>query len=211
MPAAVREIAASRGGGAARLRLLCPRNTSLPLPAAAAAAAAAKGVVAIQFVKADGTPVTVSAPVGDNLLEVAHANNIDIEGTRAACAPRCRVAVARAACEPPSNPNTSAGACGGEAACSTCHVILEKKVFDRLPRATAEEEDMLDLATGLTKTSRLGCQARVPGGVTVGGCIPRRHTPPARPPQPRAQVVVTTDLAGMVVTLPKEVSNMQNK
>lgn len=45
--------------------------------------------------------------------------------------------------------------------------------------------------------------------VLVSAQLHRSHA--TRPPQPCAQVVVTTDLAGMVVTLPKEVSNMQNK
>jgi radical SAM/Cys-rich protein len=53
------------------------------------------------------------------------------------------------------------GACGGELACSTCHLIFEKDVYDTLPPKTDEEEDMLDLAFGLTETSRLGCQIKV--------------------------------------------------
>ena len=53
------------------------------------------------------------------------------------------------------------GACGGELACSTCHVILPQEVFDGLPEPDEEEEDMLDLALGLTDTSRLGCQVCV--------------------------------------------------
>lgn len=83
----------------------------------------------VTFVKPTGERVTVRAPLGDSMLEVAHANGIDIEG-----------------------------ACGGETACSTCHVILDKAYFDKLPPASEEEEDMLDLAAGLTPTSRLGCQ-----------------------------------------------------
>lgn len=54
-----------------------------------------------------------------------------------------------------------AGACGGELACSTCHVLLPQEYFDRLGGAAAlseEEEDMLDLAWGVTDRSRLGCQ-----------------------------------------------------
>ena len=53
---------------------------------------------------------------------------------------------------------TFLGACGGVCACSTCHVILEGKVYNNLPEPSEEEEDMLDLAFGLTSTSRLGCQ-----------------------------------------------------
>ena len=48
-------------------------------------------------------------------------------------------------------------------ACSTCHIILEKSFFDKLPEPSEEEEDMLDLAWGLTHTSRLGCQIIIDG------------------------------------------------
>lgn len=61
------------------------------------------------------------------------------------------------ALSPPASP---AGACGGETACSTCHIIVDPAFFSKLPKATDSEEDMLDLAAGLTKTSRLGCQVR---------------------------------------------------
>ena len=50
------------------------------------------------------------------------------------------------------------GACEGSLACSTCHLIIEKEFFEKLPEPSDEEEDMLDLAWGLTHTSRLGCQ-----------------------------------------------------
>jgi ferredoxin len=50
------------------------------------------------------------------------------------------------------------GACGGSMACATCHVIVDPAFFEKLPPASAEEEDMLDLAESLAATSRLGCQ-----------------------------------------------------
>jgi ferredoxin len=53
------------------------------------------------------------------------------------------------------------GACEGVAACSTCHVILEENIYDDLPEPSEEEEDMLDMAFGLTTTSRLGCQVEI--------------------------------------------------
>lgn len=53
------------------------------------------------------------------------------------------------------------GACEGACACSTCHVILDKPIFDKLDPPSVEEEDMLDLAFGLTPTSRLGCQVKL--------------------------------------------------
>ncbi len=69
------------------------------------------------------------AEIGQSVLEVAHANDIDIEG-----------------------------ACEGSMACSTCHVIVEPADFNRLPLPSGDEDDLLDLAYGLTATSRLGCQ-----------------------------------------------------
>ena len=83
----------------------------------------------ITFIERNGNPKTVEAPIGLSLLEVAHQNDVEIEG-----------------------------ACEGSLACSTCHVIVEPEWFDVLPDAKPDEEDMLDLAFGLTKTSRLGCQ-----------------------------------------------------
>lgn len=63
------------------------------------------------------------------------------------------------------------GACGGSCACSTCHVIVtEDKFYDRMPEPDDDENDMLDLAFGLTETSRLGCQVKMTkeiDGVTV--------------------------------------------
>ena len=52
-------------------------------------------------------------------------------------------------------------ACGGELACSTCHVVLDEALYDKLPEKSEEEDDMLDLAMGLTKTSRLSCQLEI--------------------------------------------------
>ena len=51
--------------------------------------------------------------------------------------------------------------CGGACACSTCHVIVDNEWFSKLGEASEEEEDMLDLAFGLTHTSRLGCQIKM--------------------------------------------------
>ena len=79
--------------------------------------------VRVTFVDAKGVEMDVEACVGDNILVAAHKNNIDLEG-----------------------------ACECSIACSTCHVILEDEVFDELPEPSEEEEDMLDLAYGLTPT-----------------------------------------------------------
>ncbi len=81
------------------------------------------------FVEKNGTEREVDAPLGLSVLEIAHQNKIDIEG-----------------------------ACEGSLACSTCHVIVDPDWYTKLTRATEDEEDMLDLAFGLTATSRLGCQ-----------------------------------------------------
>lgn len=84
------------------------------------------------FIDADGNRKEVDAPVGLSVLEIAHKNDLDLEG-----------------------------ACEGSLACSTCHVIVDDKWFNKLDDATEEEEDMLDLAFGLTHTSRLGCQIKM--------------------------------------------------
>jgi 2Fe-2S ferredoxin len=81
------------------------------------------------FIERDGTRREVEAPLGLSVLEVAHKYGVDIEG-----------------------------ACEGSLACSTCHVIVDPSWFGKLARPTEDEEDMLDLAFGLQKTSRLGCQ-----------------------------------------------------
>lgn len=77
----------------------------------------------------DEVEKVVEALVGLSILEVAHENNIDLEG-----------------------------ACEGSLACATCHVILEEEIYNKLDEPEEAEEDMLDLAFGLTHTSRLGCQ-----------------------------------------------------
>ncbi len=81
------------------------------------------------FIERDGKPREVEAPLGLSVLEIAHKHGVDIEG-----------------------------ACEGSLACSTCHVIVEPSWFPKLEKPTEDEEDMLDLAFGLEKTSRLGCQ-----------------------------------------------------
>ncbi len=83
----------------------------------------------ITFVMPDGEEKTFDAPEGISVLEVAHKNDIPLEG-----------------------------ACEGSLACSTCHVIVDETYYNKLDDASEDEEDMLDLAFGLTHTSRLGCQ-----------------------------------------------------
>ena len=85
--------------------------------------------VTVIFVKPDGAETHVTGEPGTTLLELAQSVGIDIEG-----------------------------ACEGNMACSTCHLIVEEKFFDLLPDASEDEEEMLDLASGLKRTSRLGCQ-----------------------------------------------------
>ena len=81
------------------------------------------------FIERDGTHREVEAPLGVSVLQVARRHDIDIEG-----------------------------ACEGSLACSTCHVIVDPDWYDLLNEASVDEDDMLDLAFNLTKTSRLGCQ-----------------------------------------------------
>jgi ferredoxin len=87
-------------------------------------------MIRIRFISADGSHETmVQAKAGDRLLDIAQAHGQPLEGT-----------------------------CEGAMACSTCHVIVDAADFGRLPRASEDEEDMLDLAFDLQETSRLGCQ-----------------------------------------------------
>ncbi|XP_044113620.1 adrenodoxin, mitochondrial [Neovison vison] len=87
--------------------------------------------ITVHFVNRDGETLTAKGKVGDSLLDVVIENNLDIDGF---------------------------GACEGTLACSTCHLIFEEHIFEKLETVTDEENDMLDLAYGLTDRSRLGCQ-----------------------------------------------------
>jgi 2Fe-2S ferredoxin len=106
----------------------------------------------IVFIQRDGSRREVEAPIGLSVLEIAHRNDIDIEG-----------------------------ACEGSLACSTCHIIVDPEWVELLKDATEDEEDMLDLAFGLTQTSRLGCQ-----------------------------IIITEELDGLTVRLPAATRNMMN-
>jgi len=87
-------------------------------------------VTLVRFVSADGSQVReVEAPAGERLLDLAQANGQPLEGT-----------------------------CEGQMACSTCHVIIAPQDIAKLPPPVEEEEDMLDLAAHVTRTSRLACQ-----------------------------------------------------
>jgi ferredoxin len=88
--------------------------------------------VSVTFIRLDGTKLPAKGKEGENLLDIIIDQEIDIDGF---------------------------GACEGTLACSTCHLIFKQTDFDKIPdEATDEELDMLDLAYGLTDTSRLGCQ-----------------------------------------------------
>lgn len=109
-------------------------------------------MIKVTFISADcDQEQVVEANEGDCLLDVAQAAGQPLEGT-----------------------------CEGQMACSTCHVIIGKEYFDKLPGAIEDEEDMLDLASGARRTSRLSCQ-----------------------------ITLTAELGGMVVTIPSESRNMQ--
>jgi ferredoxin-2, mitochondrial len=111
-------------------------------------------MITVRFISADGeTTRDVTANPGDRLLEVAQNDGQPLEGT-----------------------------CEGQMACSTCHVIVAAEDFERLPPAREEEEDMLDLATGATRTSRLACQ-----------------------------IILTDAMDGLVVRIPPESRNMQGR
>ncbi|KAJ6438371.1 Ferredoxin [Purpureocillium lavendulum] len=106
----------------------------------------------VTFIEKDGEEHKFAVSAGDNLLDIAQANDLEMEG-----------------------------ACGGSCACSTCHVIVvDEDKYDKMPEPEDDENDMLDLAFGLTETSRLGCQVKM-----------------------------TKELDGLVVKLPSMTRNMQ--
>ncbi|EGX52684.1 mitochondrial matrix iron-sulfur protein [Orbilia oligospora] len=87
----------------------------------------------VTFVTKEGNEFTFEVAEGDNLLDIGQAHDLEMEG-----------------------------ACGGSCACSTCHVIVEdQEMYDLLEEPDDDENDMLDLAFGLTETSRLGCQVKM--------------------------------------------------
>ncbi|WP_439540091.1 2Fe-2S iron-sulfur cluster-binding protein [Sphingomonas sp.] len=111
-------------------------------------------MIRVRFLTPDGDlAAEAEGAVGDRLLEVGQARGMPLEGT-----------------------------CEGQMACSTCHVIVAAEDFARLPRASEEEEDMLDLAVGATRTSRLSCQ-----------------------------IILTPELDGLTVSLPSEHRDMQGR
>jgi len=111
-------------------------------------------MIRVRFMSADGAGVReAEAAAGDRLLEVGQRAGQPLEGT-----------------------------CEGQMACSTCHVIVAAEDFARLEPATEEEEDMLDLAAGATRTSRLACQ-----------------------------ITLTEALDGLTVRIPPESRNMQGR
>ncbi|KAF2964198.1 hypothetical protein GQX73_g9377 [Xylaria multiplex] len=106
----------------------------------------------VTFIDKEDREHKIAVSAGDNLLDIAQANDLEMEG-----------------------------ACGGSCACSTCHVVvLDEDLYDRMPEPEDDENDMLDLAFGLTETSRLGCQ-----------------------------VVMTKELDGLRVKLPSMTRNLQ--
>ncbi|KAI1442969.1 ferredoxin [Annulohypoxylon stygium] len=106
----------------------------------------------ITFIDKEEKEHKIAVAEGDNLLDIAQAHDLEMEG-----------------------------ACGGSCACSTCHVIvLDEDFYEKIPEPEDDENDMLDLAFGLTETSRLGCQ-----------------------------IVMTKELDGLRVKLPSMTRNLQ--
>eukprot|EP00111_Clytia_hemisphaerica_P021155 TCONS_00062317-protein len=85
--------------------------------------------VNVTYIDRNDNKVHVKAKIGDNVLYLAHRNNVDLEG-----------------------------ACEASLACSTCHVYVNEDFFDMLSEPLEEEDDMLDMAPFLQDNSRLGCQ-----------------------------------------------------
>jgi ferredoxin-2, mitochondrial len=100
---------------------------------------------------------TVEANEGDDILSIAHEHDIDLEGGLPLFPIHCALPDF-----PWLHPHFfRPGACEGSVACSTCHVILSPQHYDLLPEPSDDENDMLDMAFGLTDTSRLGCQVHL--------------------------------------------------
>ena len=108
-------------------------------------------MVKVTFIAADGTQVEAEGEEGTSLLEAGQAANMPLEGT-----------------------------CEGQMACSTCHVVVDPAWFGKLKDASDDEEDMLDLAAAVERTSRLSCQ-----------------------------ILLTQELEGLVVRIPKESRDAQ--
>lgn len=83
----------------------------------------------LTFIEKDGHHLEVEAPNGLSVMEISHKHGVDIEG-----------------------------ACGGCLSCATCHVVVKPDWFEKVGEPSEDEEDMLDLAYELERTSRLGCQ-----------------------------------------------------
>ncbi|XP_067853211.1 ferredoxin 1b [Heptranchias perlo] len=109
--------------------------------------------VIVHFINRNNKKLTAVAKEGESMLDVVMNHNLDIDGF---------------------------GACEGTLACSTCHLIFDKEIFENLDEVTDEELDMLGLAFGLSNTSRLGCQ-----------------------------ICLKKSLDGITVKVPKELSNVR--
>jgi len=109
--------------------------------------------VQVEFLTTDGGRIKAQGSAGISLLEVAQGAGMPLEGT-----------------------------CEGQMACSTCHVVVAPDWFARLPPASSDEEDMLDLAAAVTATSRLSCQ-----------------------------ICLTEELDGLLVRIPGESRDMQRR
>jgi Ferredoxin len=110
-------------------------------------------MVSVSFITDKGETVTASGTAGQTLLDVGQAAGLPLEGT-----------------------------CEGQMACSTCHVIVAADWHGKLGPASDDEEDMLDLAANVTRTSRLSCQ-----------------------------IVLTDALDGLEVRIPGDVHDMQRR
>ncbi|CAL9029287.1 unnamed protein product [Prunus brigantina] len=125
-----------------------------------------KEKISVTFVDKDGDEIHIKVPTGMSMLEAAHENDIDLEGKIG------KYLFVALDCTLGDLPSLSPvllrayffkwirlRACEGSIACSTCHVIvMDMDYYNKLEDPTDEENDMLDLAFGLTESSRLGCQ-----------------------------------------------------
>jgi ferredoxin len=131
----------------------------------------------VNFVTPDDGTITVQCHEGQSILDIAHEHEVELEGTFLFfCA--IQLCLDTICLETHLTVSTK-GACEGSLACSTCHVVVQPEYYSKLHEPSDEENDMLDLAFGLTDTSRLGCQ-----------------------------VIMTKELNNITVTIPSATRNM---
>ena len=159
------------------------------------------GRIKVHFKDSKGNLLkTVEGNEGDSLLDIAHEHDVDLEGVYP------RVRPSRTDHLPVSS---NVGACEGSVACSTCHVILTPEDYDLLPEPEDDENDMLDMAFGLTDTSVAFTLLPVQiSFISLLSCVYDRFLTNHCRSRLGCQVKLTKELDGITATLPSATRNM---